>query len=148
GYLSPIRSPHGRAAELPFPVRCRGGRRAVPARAGDPRSPRRRCAFLRQPDRREVRRAVRGERDDTGGRRRRDGRPQLLSCILIGMTALREAVLILVGTLCLAQQSTPPAFEVASLKLTQHGRDANGFSHSSSNYAHGVLTGTNTSLSE
>ena len=45
--------------------------RPVSRRSGDSRAPGRDRPLLRQPDRREIRRAVRGERDDAGGRHRR-----------------------------------------------------------------------------
>jgi len=45
-----------------------------------------------------------------------------------------------------AQTAAGPSFEVASLKLTEHGRDATGWSHSSLHQAPGNLTATNESL--
>ena len=49
-----------------------------PGRSGDPRAPGRRGPLLRQPDRRALRRAVRGERDHAGGRYRGHGRAVVL----------------------------------------------------------------------
>jgi hypothetical protein len=53
--------------------------RPFPRRAGDPRTPRRHRALLRQPDRREIRRALRGEGDDEDRRHCRLPRPQPVS---------------------------------------------------------------------
>ena len=52
--------------------------RAVSRPAGNSRSAGLHCALLRQPDRREIWRAVRDQRDDASGRHHRHGRPQLV----------------------------------------------------------------------
>ncbi len=66
------------------------------------------------------------------------------------MTILKECMLIAsCAATLLAQEPRPPAFEVASIKPTSHGRDANGFSRSDADFpSPGRFVATNSSLDE
>src|SRR5215472_8195428 len=60
--------------------------------------------------------------------------------------SVRNFLLAIAAFIAQAQTAAGPSFEVASLKLTEHGRDATGWSDSSLHEAPGNLTATNESL--
>lgn len=59
---------------------------------------------------------------------------------------MRAAFLVAAAVILRAQSAPPPTFDVASVRLTQHGRTPDGYSHSSLNDSHGRLDATNVSL--